>query len=255
MSSSTAPKQSTSRGVLSSLPRPRTRRQRLTTAISGSLVVIAGGTWLLLGTGPRPGDRAPMVICAVDGFTLRADVDADGHLDEIDEGTSSVVFHRDAHRTAVRVDDARGFWQKLRGASKEDMETRGAFGDFDGDGYLDLAIFYSQRDEGDSPRDNMVVHEVHYGPLARDLSSDRIGTIRIGSSSFVYEARAIDTNHDGRAELEVFQSGGDGSVSRHLGRQDRGGVYVSREETDVYGVSDWPYREPGPLGYGACEDR
>lgn len=217
--------------------------------------MIAGGTWLLLVTGPQPGDHAPMAICAADGFTLRADVDADGHLDEINEGTSSVVFRRDDHRTAVRVDDARGFWQKLRGASKEDMSTRGAFGDFDGDGYLDLAVFYSQRDEGDSTRDNMVVHEVHYGPLARDLSSDRIGTIRIGSSSFVYEARAIDTNHDGRAELEVFQSGGDGSVSRYLGRQDRGGVSVSREDTDAYGVADRPYREPDALGYGACEDR
>ncbi|MFF3691060.1 hypothetical protein [Streptomyces sp. NPDC002187] len=135
------------------------------------------------------------------------------------------------------------------------METRGAFGDFDGDGYLDLAIFYSQRDEGDSTRDNMVVNKVHYGPLARDLSSERIGTIRIGASSFVYEARAIDINHDGRAELEVFQSGGDGSVSRHLGRQDGGGVSVSREETDAYGVADLPYREPDALGYGPCEDR
>ncbi|MGW7048230.1 hypothetical protein ACWGDT_37255 [Streptomyces avermitilis] len=217
--------------------------------------MIAGGTWLLLGTGPRPGDHSPMAICAVDGFALRADVDADGHLDEINEGASSVVFQRDDHRTVVRVDDARGFWQKLRGASKEDMETRGAFGDFDGDGYLDLAIFYSQHDEGDSPGDNMVVHEVRYGSLARDLSSDRIGTIRVGSSSFVYEARAIDTNHDGRAELEVFQSGGDGSVSRHVGRQDSGGVSVSREGTDDFGVSDWPYREPDALGYGACEAR
>ncbi|WP_351228602.1 VCBS repeat-containing protein [Streptomyces sp. NPDC002133] len=241
--------------MLSSLPRPRTRRQRLTTAIGASLVVIAGGTWLLLGTGPQPGDHAPMPICAVDGFTLRADVDADGHLDEINEGTTSVVFQRDDHQTTVRVDDARGFWQKLRGASKDDMATRGAFGDFDGDGYLDLAIFYSQRDEGDSPRDNMVVHEAHYGPLARDLSSDRTGTIRLGSSSFVHEARAIDTNHDGRAELEVFQSGGDGSVSRYIGRQDRGGVSVSRKETDSYGVSDRPYREPNALAYGTCDDR
>lgn len=240
-----------SRGVFSSLPRPRTRRRWLTAALGGSLAVIAGGTWLLLGTGPRPGDHAPMTICAVDGFTLRADVDADGHLDEINEGTSSVVFQGDDQRTAVRVDDARGFWQKLRGASKEDMATRGAFGDFDGDGYLDLAIFYSQRDEGDSTRDNMVVHEVHYGPLAHDVSSDRIGTIRIRSSSFVSEVRAVDTNHDGRAELEVFQSGGDGSISRHIGRQDGGGVSVSREGTDDFA----PYREPDALGYGACADR
>ncbi|MET8132371.1 FG-GAP repeat protein [Streptomyces sp. NPDC005251] len=257
MPSSTAPKSATSRGVLSSLPRPRTRRQRLATALGGSLAVIAGVTWFLLGTGPRPGDHAPMAICAIDGFTLtlRADLDADGHLDEINEVTSSVVFQRDDHRTIVEVDAARGSWQKLRGSWRKDMKTRGAFGDFDGDGYLDLAVFYSQRNNGDAPQHNMVVHEVHYGPLARDLSSDRTGTIRVGSSSFVYEARAIDANHDGRAELEVFQSVGDGGVSRRIGRQDRGGVSVSREETGFYGESDFPSRYPDALHYGACEDR
>lgn len=256
---SAAPKQSTSGGVFSSLPRQRTRRRRLATATGAGLVVIAESIWLLLGTGPKPGDHAPMAICAVDNSTLRADVDADGQLDEIHDpygdGTSSVVFQRDDHRTTVSVGDARGFWQKLRGASKEDMETRGTFGDFDGDGYLDLALFYSQRDEGDTPRDNMVVHEVHYGPLARDLSSDRTGTIRMKHSTFVYGVRATDTNHDGRAELQVFQSGGDGSVSRYIGRQYGGGVSVSHEETDFYGVSDWPELKLGWLDFGACADR
>jgi hypothetical protein len=200
-----------------------------------------------------------MAICAVDSKTLRADVDADGQLDEVHDqngdGTSSVVFQRDDHRTTVSVGDARGFWQKLRGAPEEDMETRGTFGDFDGDGYLDLALFYSQRDEGDTPRDNMVVHEVHYGPLARDLSSDRTGTIRMKHSTFVYGVRATDTNHDGRAELQVFQSGGDGAVSRYIGRQYGGGVSVSHEETDFYGVSDWPELKLGWLDFGACADR
>lgn len=254
MPPSPAPKRATSRGVLASLPRPRTRRQRLTTALGGGLVVIAVGTWLVLGAGPRPGDHAPMAICALDASVLRADVDADGHLDQIDEVTSSVVFRRDGHRTVVEVDKARGFWQKLRGSWKEDMKTRGAYGDFDGDGYLDLAVFFSQRNDGDSPRHNMVVHEVHYGPLARDLSSDRTGTIRMGSSSFVYEVRAIDTDHDGRAELEVFQSAGDGGVNRLIGRQDRGGVSVSRDRNGFYGESDFPSRAPDALGYGTCEE-
>ncbi|MPY34698.1 hypothetical protein FNH09_26705 [Streptomyces adustus] len=233
--------------MLASLPRPRTRRQRRATA----LVVLAGGIWLQQAIEPVPGDHAPMAICSADGSTLRADVDADGHLDEINKSTGSVVFQRDDHRS---VDDAVGFWQMLGGLWK-DMKTRGAFGDFDGDGYLDLAVFYSQENTGDEPEDNMVVHEVRYGPLARDLSSGRIGTIRMWSSSFVYEARAIDANHDGRAELEVFQSGGDGAVYSVIGRQDRGGVSVSREETGQYGEWDFPSYDPDALGYGACADR
>ncbi|MER5555840.1 hypothetical protein ABT001_29935 [Streptomyces sp. NPDC002793] len=246
------PKELAPGAVTSSQP----RRRRLAAASGAGLVAIAFGTWLLLGIGPEPGGHAPMTICAVNSASLRADVDADGHLDEIHDqdrdGTGSVVFRRGDHRTTVGVGEARGFWQKLRGALKEDMETRGTFGDFDGDGYADLALFYSQDDVGDSPRDGMVVHEVRYGPLARDLSSERTATIRMPISTFVYGARATDTDHDGRAELQVFQSVGDGGVSRYVGRQEGGGVSVSPGEADFYGVPEWPASELGWLDFGAC---
>lgn len=197
-----------------------------------------------------------MTICATDRGTLRADVDADGHLDDVRDpardGTGSVVFRRGGRRTTVGVGEARGFWQRLRGVPKQDMATRGTFGDFDGDGYLDLALFYSQRDDGDIPRDGMVVHEVHYGPLARDLSSGRTGTIRLDTSTFVYGVRATDSDHDGRAELQVFQSSGDGSVSRYVGRQDGGGVSVDGKERGFYGVPEWPGLGLGWLDFGVC---
>lgn len=201
-----------------------------------------------------------MAICASDSSTLRADVDADGRLDEIryqdDEGAGAVVFRREADRTTtVGVGEARGFWKKLRGALKEDMATRGAFGDFDGDGYLDLALFSSQRDVGDNPRDNMLVHEVHYGPLARDLSSHRTGTIRMGSPVFVFGAWVTDTDHDGRAELQVVQSGGDGTAARLIGRQQGGGITVSDAEADFYAGADWPDAELGRIDFRACGTR
>lgn len=236
--------------------RQRARRRRFATAAAAGLAVTTGGVWPLLGTGPQPGDHAPMAICASDSTTLRADVDADGQLDEIryrgDEGAGSVVFRRDDDRTTVSVGEARGFWKKLRGALKEDMATRGTFGDFDGDGYLDLALFYSQDDVGDNPRDNMLVHEVRYGPLARDLSSDRTGTIRMGSPTFVFGAWVTDTDHDGRAELQVVQSGGDGTAARHTGRQQGGGISVSDEEADFYAGADWPEAELGRADFRAC---
>ncbi|MFJ4901675.1 hypothetical protein [Streptomyces sp. NPDC088727] len=256
--SSYDPEQSTLAGELASLRRQRARRRRrLAMATRAVLVVVAGGSWFLLGTGPEPGDHAPMAVCAVDSESLRADVDADGQLDEIHDqerdGTGSVVFRSGDHRTTVGVGEARGFWQKLRGAFTEDMETRGTFGDFDGDGYLDLALFYSQEDEGDTPRHNMVAHEVRYGPLARDLSSERTGTIRVGGSAMVFAVRATDTDHDGRAELQVVQSGGDGTAYRYTGRQDGGGVTVSDEETGSDGWSGWSGPEIGWLDFGACQ--
>ncbi|MEU8706054.1 hypothetical protein [Streptomyces sp. NPDC048565] len=262
MSFSADPKQPWSDPVLASRVRQGRRRRRWGVAAAGSgLVVIAGGVWLMAGDVPGPGGHEPMAICAVDSGTLRADVDADGRLDEIldpdRDGTGSVVFRSGDDRTTVGVDTARGFWQKLRGMPRADMKTRGTFGDFDGDGYLDLALFYSQEDEGDSLRENMVAHEVHYGPLARDLSSDRTGTIRMPNSAFVSGVRATDADHDGRAELQVLQSTGDGVVVRRVGRQHDGGVSVSREESDSYGNGDWHGFKSGWLdfgtGEGACE--
>ncbi|MGW6202779.1 hypothetical protein ACWF9B_03920 [Streptomyces sp. NPDC055089] len=236
--------------------RRRSRRRRLATAAGAGLAVIAGGLWPLLGTGPQPGDHAPMTVCASDSTTLRADVDADGHLDEIrgqNRGASgSVVFRSDGRRTTVGVGDARGFWPKLRGALKEDMATRGAFGDFDGDGYLDLALFYSQDDVGDSPRDSMLVHEVRYGPLARDLSGDRTGAIRIGGAAFVSGVWVTDTDRDGRSELQVLQSAGDGMTARHIGRQHDDGISVGGEE---FHGADGPAAELGQPVFPACAAR
>lgn len=239
--------------------RRRTRRRRFATAAAAALAVIAGGLWPLLGAGPQPGDHAPMTICASDSTTVRADVDADGQLDEIryrdGEGAASVVFRRGDDRTSVSVGEARGFWKKLRGVWKEDMATRGALGDFDGDGYLDLALFYSQEDMGDSPRDNMLVHEVHYGPLARDLSSDRTGAIRMGSPAYVFGAWVTDTDHDGRAELQVIQSDGDGMASSHVGRQYSGGISVSEERSASYAGAEWPDAELRRADFRATECR
>ncbi|MGW0939475.1 hypothetical protein [Streptomyces sp. NPDC002666] len=236
--------------------RRRSRRRRFATAAGAGLAVVAGGLWPLPGTGPQPGGHAPLPVCAADSTTLRADVDADGRLDEIRDqnrhASGSVVFRGGEHRTTVGVGDARGFWQKLRGAPKEDMVTRGAFGDFDGDGYLDLALFYSQRDLGDSTRDSMLVHEVRYGPLASDLSSDRTGAIRMGSPAFVSGVWVTDTDRDGRTELQVLQSGGDGMIARHVGRQDDGGISVGGEE---FRGADRPETELGRLAFRACAAR
>jgi hypothetical protein len=190
------------------------------------------------------------------GISLIADVNADGQLDEIHDrnrnGQATVVFGRAGDRTEVKVGEARSLWQKIRSSLVPDMETRGAFGDFDGDGYLDLALFHSQEDDGDTPRHNLHVHEVHYGPLARDLSGSRTGTVRIKGEGFVYAVRATDENHDRRAELQVFQSVGDGGIAQYVGRQERGGVTLSEDPVDFYGLGDLDDLQSGWRDFGIC---
>ncbi|MFF6999584.1 hypothetical protein ACFY93_32250 [Streptomyces sp. NPDC008313] len=197
-----------------------------------------------------------MVCSDKDGMTLTADVDADGRLDEIRDphrsGDATVVFSRATTAAEVRVGQGRTRWQKARSALSPDMETRGAFGDFDGDGYLDLALFHSQEDDGDYARDNVTVHEVRYGPLARDLSGSRTADIRMAALGFVYAALASDENHDGRAELHVFQSTGDGGVNEYTGRGEGNGMTLSLVKGGFHGRGDVDALDPGWPDFGIC---
>lgn len=221
----------------------------------GAASAVALGAVLL--SGPEPGDHPPSPVCW-DGLALHADVDADGRPDRVAdsgvEGRAAVAFTEgDGDLSApVTVNEARSPWQKLRGALREGMATRGTFGDFDGDGYLDLALFYSQRDTGDSPNSVMPAHEVRYGPLARDLSGSRTGPVRMPSDSFVAGVHTGDSDHDGRAELRVFQSGGDGALSQYVGRQEDGGVSVSARQVGLYGSADWQSTPTGWRDFGMC---
>lgn len=238
------------------LRRPYTRgRRRLVIGTGAALAAVA--TTLALCSGPEPGDHAPAVVCSdTDNTSLTADVDADGRLDEIHDpdrsGKGSVLFSRADDRIEVGVGEALGVWQKVRGLLTSDLETRGTFGDFDGDGYLDLALFRSREDIGDNPRSNLLVHEVRYGPLARDLSGSRSGTIRVEVSFFVAAVRATDEDQDGRAELHVFQSAGDGGYREYIGRQKDGGVPLSEADTGYYGHGDWDELQRGWSDFGTC---
>jgi len=238
------------------LRRPYTRgRRRLVIGTGAALAAVA--TTFALCSGPEPGDHAPAVVCSdTDNTSLTADVDADGRLDEIHDpdrsGKGSVLFSRADDRIEVGVGEALGVWQKVRGLLTSDLETRGTFGDFDGDGYLDLALFRSQEDIGDNPRSNLLVHEVRYGPLARDLSGSRSGTIRVEVSFFVAAVRATDEDQDGRAELHVFQSAGDGGYREYIGRQKDGGVTLSEADTGYYGHGDWDELQRGWSDFGTC---
>ncbi|MFD7567893.1 FG-GAP repeat domain-containing protein [Streptomyces tendae] len=257
MAEPVSPQQDSASSVFAARPRPPYTRGRRRLVIGAGAALTAVATTLALCSGPEPGDHAPTAVCSDTGNTsLTADVDADGRLDEIHDpdrsGEGSVLFGRADDRVEVGVGEALGVWQKVRGLLTSDLETRGTFGDFDGDGYLDLALFRSQEDSGDNPRSNLLVHEVRYGPLARDLSGSRSGTIRVRVSFFVAAVRATDEDQDGRAELHVFQSAGDGGYTEYVGRQEDGGLTLSEAGTGYYGHGDWDELQPGWSDFGTC---
>ncbi|MFJ3363783.1 hypothetical protein [Streptomyces anthocyanicus] len=208
------------------------------------------------GSGP-PGDHPPTVVCSdEDGTTLTADIDADGYLDEVRDpdrsGDATVLFSRATTASEVSVGEGRTRWQRAWSALSPEMETRGAFGDFDGDGYVDVALFHSQEDDGDYTRDNVTVHEVRHGPLARDLSGSRNSDIRMRGGGFVYAARAADENGDGRAELHVFQSSGDGAVQQYTVRYEEDGVLLTSVEGGFRSRGDVDELGLGWRSFGIC---
>lgn len=251
-----------------SRPRRPPRSRRLVFGTGAGLLALIAITWIAQSPAPelhgpappptKPGDHPPMPVCAsADGTILRADVDGDGHVDEIRdperEGTITVVSEEGDPPWWIGLDHALDR-QELASLTTSELEARGTFGDFDGDGHVDMALFLSEPHSGDDPVDNMPVHEVRYGPLARDLTSERVGPIRIGWGGFVYGVRASDQDGDGRAELEVFQTAGDGGVDHFTGHQDDGGVSVDREVSGFHALSTWRETEPGWSDFGVCSD-
>ena len=164
---------------------------------------------------------------------LRADVDGDCHLDEVRdpdrEGVITVEGGGSPWRTDLDDTLARlGF----AGSENPDREARATLGDFDGDGYVDLTLFWSGPTLGDDPVDDMPIHEVHFGPLSRDLTGENVGPLRIRHGSFVSKVRADDQDGDGRAELRVIRYAGDGVYEHLVGRYHDDGITVARASDD-----------------------
>ncbi|MZD07969.1 hypothetical protein GTW43_26450 [Streptomyces sp. SID5785] len=228
------------RTVTEDLPRARTRRdRRLRTAARTGVAVIAvfcvafAYDHVTRPQGPYGAD--PQRICVSDENTVRADIDGDGRTDTVDgawgRGRYTVRF---ADGDTAVPKDALSRWQRTKDVLHSGLQVRAVFGDWDGDHRLDMALFRSQPDDGDMPNDALAVHEVHYGPLSHDLTSDRTGPVRMSSQSFVEGGTATRADAAGKQRLRLEQSAGDGATGLHPGTQDRGGITV-----DQGGTSPW----------------
>ncbi|MEU5834354.1 VCBS repeat-containing protein [Streptomyces diacarni] len=216
-------------GIFASLPRQSTRGQRA--ARAAVVTVLSAGClgWIAFPPVGPLGDHSPVPACAdADGTVLYADIDADGLRDKIsDPGREgehlSVTFGGPRSGSPVTASEARTWYQTLYTSRFDGARTMGTVGDFDGDGYPDLVLLSSLPDQGDIPQESMPIHEVRYGPLARDLRSSRTHKLSMPPGE-VYGMRAGDIDGDGRDELSVWSSSGDGMISPRVAEQNGEGV-------------------------------
>lgn len=262
-----------------------TRRRTRLVGCSIAVIVAVGAGWYVWptgeeGSGPstdphvqHPGRKQP--ICASpDGRTLYADVDGDGVADEVRDSAE-----RDG-RTAVTFEEpggsqgqARRFvWsivttaegRKKAHASPEEG-FRAAFGDFDHDGRVDMAVTYTALDKSDHPVDSATMREVRWGPLGRDLRGRSRGAIRMSHGYYIDALRAVEGNQRGTtfgtgtgtgtdsapARLLIHQTTGDGAFETYRGHRLGHDLVVPDEPLPRWGRT-FAEQEDGWSDLGAC---
>lgn len=251
------------------------RRRRWLVGCSIAVIVAVGVcvAWYVwpTGKGPstdphvrNPGRLRP--ICALsDGRTLYADVDGDGVVDEVSDsqdrdGRTVVTFEgpgdkRVQHPVWAVATTARG---RERTHTPPEVGFRAAFGDFDGDGRVDMAVTYSAPDTSDSPVDSASMLEVRWGPLGRDLRGRSRGSIRMSHGFYIDGLRAVGGAPQSAgadrasARLLVHQSTGDGVFETYRGQR-RGHDLVVPDEPLPRWSEEFAEQKDGWADMGQCQ--
>ncbi|MFI5662457.1 FG-GAP repeat domain-containing protein [Streptomyces sp. NPDC051684] len=226
--------------------------------VRASLLTVMASSMLLCGCGGTGGAEgsdayaaAVKKPCAGErGTVLHADVDGDGRADVVtDPG-------RDSSRTRVAFGGGKTVRPgALVAPNGSGLAAASTFADFDGDGHLDMAVAAGRRDTTDDPAASAGrVQEIRFGPLGADLKGASRTRIAFDDDLFVWGLRASDADHDGRADLAVFRTAGDGQVARYDVTFDRRRARTGQQDGDnAYDVPHWPQRyKPGWSDFGTC---
>ncbi|MFE1879670.1 hypothetical protein [Streptomyces diastatochromogenes] len=250
------------------------RRRRWLVGCSIAVIVAGGVGWYAWPTSQEPstdphvrnpGKEQP--ICASsDGRTLYADVDGDGVVDEAHDskerdGRTVVTFegpgnHQVRHTVWSIVTTEAG--RKKAHASPEEG-FRAAFGDFDNDGRVDMAVTYTALDKSDYPVDSTSMHEVRWGPLGRDLKGRSRGSIRMSHGYYIDGVRAVAGNQHSAsasanpafARLLIHQTTGDGVFETYQGQKLGHDLVVPDEPLPRWG-QEFAEQKDGWTDLGPC---
>ncbi|WP_157901078.1 FG-GAP repeat domain-containing protein [Streptomyces davaonensis] len=211
----------------------------------------------------NPGKEQP--ICASsDGRTLYADVDGDGVVDEVHDsrdrdGRTVVTFEKPGNKQVRRsvwsiVTTADG---RRKAHASPDEGFRAAFGDFDNDGRVDMAVTYTALPRGDDPVDSMSMGVVHWGPLGRDLKGRSRGSIRMSHGYYIDGLRAVGgtkpsaSANSGPARLLIHQTTGDGAFETYQGQKLGRDLVVPDEPLPRWG-QEFAEQKDGWADLGEC---
>ncbi|WP_408056077.1 hypothetical protein [Streptomyces luteolifulvus] len=191
-------------------------------------------------------------------------MDGDGVVDEVHDskdrdGRTVVTFEGPGnkqvrHSVSSIVTTAAGR-TKARASPEEGF--RAAFGDFDNDGRVDMAVTYTARDEGDDPVDSMSQHEVRWGPLGRDLKGKSRGSIRMSQGYYIDGLRAVAGNQHSAsanpapARLLIHQTTGDGAFETYQGQKLGHDLVVPDEPLNRWGQA-FAEQKDGWADLGEC---
>ncbi|MYQ56787.1 VCBS repeat-containing protein [Streptomyces sp. SID4926] len=194
-------------------------------------------------------DAVKHPCASADGTVLHADIDGDGRADTVTDSG------RDSHEVRVTFGGGKTLAPNDLAPKGEEIGSASTFGDFDGDGHIDMALVAGAQDDSDDPLERTGrVQQIRFGPLHHDLSGEATERIRFREDLFNEGLRASDTNHDKTAELSVFQTGGDGQVNRLPVRMsDRTPTAGEQPLSEGYDKAHWFKRyEPGWADFGTC---
>jgi hypothetical protein len=246
------------------------RRRRRLVGCSIVAIVAVGVSWYAWPTSQEqsvdphvrnPGKEQP--ICAsADGRTLYADVDGDGVVDEVPDskdrdGRTLVTFEGPGNKQVRHsvwsiVTTAKG---RAKAHASPEEGFRAAFGDFDNDGRVDMAVTYTALDEIDDPVDSASMHEVHWGPLGRDLKGKSRGSIRMSHGYYIDGLRAVGGNqhsvNPASARLLIHQTTGDGAFETYQGQKLGHDLVVPDEPLPRWG-QEFAEQKDGWADLGEC---
>ena len=248
------------------------RRRRWLLVGSVAVIAAVGVGWYVWPTSQEtsadphvrnPGRQQP--ICASpDGRTLYADVDGDGVVDEVHDskdrdGRTVVTFEGPGNKRARQpvwsiVTTAKG---RLRAHASPEEGFRAAFGDFDHDGRVDMAVTYAALPKSDDPVDSASMHEVRWGPLGRDLKGRSRGSIRMSHGYYIDGLRAVAGTrpsagaNPGPARLLIHQTTGDGAFETYQGQKLGHDLVVPDEPLPRWG-QEFAEQKDGWADLGTC---
>ncbi len=186
-------------------------------------------------------------LAGLSGYSIAAaDYDADGDLDVLVTGNPrDRLLQNDGAGNFTDVSSTAGVSGPTSDANGNGSKI-GAWGDFDNDGWMDIAVVSTQFSGGSQPENGYLLHNEGNGTFA-DITSTP--GFQISDSGNPCALIWSDFDNDGDQDLLSFNDRGNSSTNRTLLRNDGGAAF-----TDITQTAGWENAPAGnPMGIDGAD--